>query len=298
MNELRSGSADSARFRARILAAGLMVLLGFGLVAARLVVLQVALHESLTEQAESNRTAVVPIVPNRGLILDRNGIPLAVNYKAYTLEITPGKVGGAGLDATIDELGTLVDIESRDRRRFKRLLEDSKGLESLPIKTRLSDEEVARFIAQRYRFPGVDVKARLFRHYPLPRTREPRDRLHRPREPARKRRDGGVARGRRRTTAAPTSSASSGSSKASRPSCTARPAWKSSKRPPAVTRCACSTAARRHQATAWCCRSTSSCRSWWKTCSATGAARSSHWTREMAKCSRSSACRGSTRTFS
>ncbi len=166
MNELRSGTAELSRFHARIAVAALVVLLGFGLVAARLVVLQVARHEALTEQAESNRTAVVPIVPNRGLILDRNGIPLAVNYKAYTLEITPGKVGSAGLDATIDELGTLVEIEPRDRRRFKRLLEDSKGLESLPIKTRLSDDEVARFIAQRYRFAGVDVKARLFRHYP------------------------------------------------------------------------------------------------------------------------------------
>ena len=95
MNELRSGNAERLRFRARIFVAALVVLLGFGLVAARLVVLQVSRHEALTEQAESNRTAVVPIVPNRGLILDRNGIPLAVNYKAYTLELTPGKLRGA-----------------------------------------------------------------------------------------------------------------------------------------------------------------------------------------------------------
>ena len=166
MSELRSGAMQLSRFHARIAAAALVVLAGFGAVAARLVVLQVARHEELTEQAESNRTAVVPIVPNRGLILDRNGIPLAVNYQANTLEITPGTMSAAEIDRTIDGLATLVEIDPRDRRRFRRLLEDSKGFESLPIKTRLSDDEVARVVAQRYRFPGVDVKARLFRHYP------------------------------------------------------------------------------------------------------------------------------------
>ena len=71
---------------------------------SRLVYLQVARHEDLSEQAESNRTAIVPIVPNRGLILDRNGIVLATNYSAYTLEITPSRVE-ASLDKTIDDAG-------------------------------------------------------------------------------------------------------------------------------------------------------------------------------------------------
>ena len=104
-------------------------------------------------------------MPNRGLILDRNGIVLANNYSAYTLEIAPTKV--RDLDATIDRLAEVVTIEARDRRRFKRQLEESKSLESLPIRTKLSDEEVARFTAQRFRFPGVEIKARLFRSYPL-----------------------------------------------------------------------------------------------------------------------------------
>ncbi len=112
---------------------------------------------------------MVPIVPNRGLILDRNGIVLATNYSAYTLEITPAKLD-ANVDAVIDQLAQVVDIQPRDRRRYKRLLEDSKSFESLPIRTKLSDEEVARFMAQRFRFPGVDVHARLFRHYPLGET--------------------------------------------------------------------------------------------------------------------------------
>ncbi len=165
MTELRDVEADLSRFRARVFVAVLVVLFAFSLLAARLVYLQVYRHSDLDEQAESNRTAVVPIVPNRGLILDRNGIVLATNYSAYTLEITPSKV--ANLDETITALGMVVDIQPRDKRRFKRLREESKNFESLPIRTRLTDEEVARFAAQRFRFPGVDIKARLFRSYPL-----------------------------------------------------------------------------------------------------------------------------------
>ncbi len=165
MTEVRNVEADAWQFRLRVFAMGLLVLLAFGLIAARLYVLQVVRYEGLAHQAESNRTAVVPIVPNRGLILDRNGVVLATNYSAYTLEITPSRV--ADLEATIDELAAIVDIQPRDRRRFKRLQADSRSFDSLPIRTRLSDDEVARFAAQRWRFPGVDIKARLFRTYPL-----------------------------------------------------------------------------------------------------------------------------------
>jgi penicillin-binding protein 2 len=164
MTELRDIEADLSRFRARVLVMGLVILLAFSLVAARLVYLQVLRHDDLNAQAESNRTAVVPIVPNRGLILDRNGVVLATNYSAYTLEITPSKV--SDLDDTIEALGRLVEITPRDKRRFKKLRDEAKNFESLPIRTRLSDEEVARFAAQRFRFPGVDIKARLFRSYP------------------------------------------------------------------------------------------------------------------------------------
>ena len=165
MTELRNSERDAWRFRVRVLAMGLVVFLAFALIVARLLVLQVQRHEDLADQAESNRTAVVPIVPNRGQILDRNGVVLATNYSAYTLEITRSKLGD--LDETIEELSKVVDIQPRDKRRFKRLMEDARSFESLPIRTRLTDEEVARFAAQRYRFPGVDIKARLFRTYPL-----------------------------------------------------------------------------------------------------------------------------------
>ena len=165
MTELKDIERELGSFRMRLFAAAAFVLFCFGLLGARLVWLQVYKHDELSTQAENNRIAVVPIVPNRGLILDRNGVILADNYSAYTLEITPSKV--ADLDATIDELGQVVDVPPRDRKRFKRLMEDGKTFESLPIRSRLTDEEVARFTAQRFRFPGVEIKARLFRNYPL-----------------------------------------------------------------------------------------------------------------------------------
>ena len=164
MTELRNVEMDLARFRTRVFVVSVAVVFCFLMVFARLVYLQVVRHDDLRAQAESNRTAIVPIVPNRGLIQDRNGIVLASNYSAYTLEITPSKT--LNLESTIDELSKILDITTRDRRRFKKLMEETKSFGSLPIRTRLTDAEVARFAAQRFRFPGVEIRARLFRNYP------------------------------------------------------------------------------------------------------------------------------------
>ena len=163
--ELKHPQEELSRFRGRLLFAAGFVLLCFGLLLVRLIWLQVIQHDYYSTRAEDNRISLVPIPPNRGLIVDRNGVVLARNYSAYTLEITPSRV--ADLDQTIEELDEIVPIAPRDRRRFRKLLEESRNFESLPIRTRLTDEEVASFIAQRYRFPGVDIRARLFRQYPL-----------------------------------------------------------------------------------------------------------------------------------
>ena len=157
--------SDIERFRFRVVIAASVVVLGFAILFARFFYLQVIQHDYYATRAEDNRISLVPIAPNRGVIMDRNGIVLARNYTAFTLEITPSKI--ENLDAMIEDLGKLVEIESKDRRRFRKLLDESRSFESLPIRTRLSDEEVARFAANRYRFPGVEVKARLFRQYPL-----------------------------------------------------------------------------------------------------------------------------------
>ncbi len=165
MIELRDIAAELARFRTRVLAVGMLVVACFSLLLGRLVYLQVVRHEDLKEQAESNRTAILPIAPNRGLIVDRNGIVLATNYSAYTLEITPSRTVG-GVEETLNELSKLIEITPKQRKNFRKLLEESKSFDSIPILTRLKDEEVARFAAQSYRFPGVEIRARLFRIYP------------------------------------------------------------------------------------------------------------------------------------
>ncbi len=162
--EIRDSERELQRFRGRLAMLGIFVLSLFGLLFLRFFYLQVIQHGHYSTLAEANRISVQPIAPHRGIIVDRNGIQLAHNYSAYTLEITPSKV--PDLDTTIEELASIVEISPRDRRRFRKLLEESKRFESLPIRTRLSDEEISRFAAHRYRFPGVEAKARLFRQYP------------------------------------------------------------------------------------------------------------------------------------
>lgn len=166
MTEIRNVELEIGRFRIRVAAAALFTVICFGLLFTRFLWLQWYKHDQYSAKAEDNRISVAPIEPNRGIIMDRNGVVLARNYSAYTLEVTPSKLTDT-LDNTIEELSKLVDIQPRDRRRFKRLLEESRSFESLPIRSQLTDEEVAKFSAQRFRFPGVDVRARLFRQYPL-----------------------------------------------------------------------------------------------------------------------------------
>lgn len=162
--EFKNPEQELTRFRRRLLVALGFVLVCFSLLLARLIWLQVIQHDYFQTRAENNRISLVPVVPNRGLIIDRNGVVLARNYSAYTLEITPSRI--KDLDEVISQLAQIIDIQPKDRKRFHKLLEESKNFESLPIRTRLSDAEVARFVAQRYRFPGVDIRARLFRQYP------------------------------------------------------------------------------------------------------------------------------------
>ncbi len=161
---LRDQQRELIVFRNRLMLAGLAIIVAFAVLLGRFTWLQVVQRTYYHTLAEANRISVVPVVPNRGLILDRNGEVLAANYSAYTLEITPAKV--PNVEGAIDELATIIDVSARDRRRFRKLQEESKNFESLPIRTRLTEEEVARFAVNRFRFPGFEIKARLFRSYP------------------------------------------------------------------------------------------------------------------------------------
>lgn len=162
--EFRDAQREDHQFKVRLAVMSAFVLVMFGLLLARFAWLQVVQHGHYHTMAEANRISVVPATPGRGVIFDRNGVQLAFNYSAHTLEITPGK--SVDVNGTIDRLAEIVEITPRDRRRFRQLMEESKSFESLPLRTRLSDEEIARFAANRYRFPGVDIKARLYRQYP------------------------------------------------------------------------------------------------------------------------------------
>ena len=162
--EFRDSQRELQQYKVRLVVLTFFVLLMFALLFTRFVYLQVMQYSHYHTLAEANRISVVPATPGRGVISDRNGVQLAYNYTAHTLEITPGKTGD--VDVTINSLSEIVEITPRDRRRFRQLLDESKSFESLPIRSRLSDEEIARFAAHRYRFPGVEIKARLFRHYP------------------------------------------------------------------------------------------------------------------------------------
>ena len=166
--QLKDHERELRAFQLRVGIAAIAVLAAFAVLFARFFYLQVTQHELYAARAEDNRISIVPLTPNRGLILDRNGVVLAQNYSAYTLEIAPARV--QDLERTIGELAEIVDIQPRDRARLRKLLAETRNTDSLPIRTRLSDEEVARFAANRYRFPGVEIKARLFRKYPFGET--------------------------------------------------------------------------------------------------------------------------------
>ena len=157
---------DRARtyFQQRIHLATGFILLAFVLLLARLVDIQIVHHASYLKQAENNRTSSIPIPPNRGIITDDHGVVLANNYSAYTVELAPARIHD--LNATINDVAQLISITPADKRRFFKILSESHHFDTLPLRTHLTDTEAARIAANRYRLPGVEVKARLFRHYP------------------------------------------------------------------------------------------------------------------------------------
>ncbi|PPD17384.1 MAG: penicillin-binding protein 2 [Methylotenera sp.] len=163
-NELKNHQNELHHFRLRLTVLGFLVLIAFSVLVSRFYFLQINRYDYYQTLAENNRISIVPIAPNRGLITDRNGVVLAHNFFVYTLEITPSKI--ADLESTIDELAQLVEINSVDLKRFKKLKAQSHSFESVPIRTHLNEVEAAKFAVNRYRFPGVEIKSRLFRHYP------------------------------------------------------------------------------------------------------------------------------------
>ncbi|MGD8587842.1 MAG: penicillin-binding protein 2 [Chromatiales bacterium] len=155
---------ESQLFISRCIVAGTIVVLLLLAVMGRLVYLQIMLHDHYKTLSQDNRVKIEPLPPTRGLVFDRNGEILAQNLPAYSLEIVPEKVDD--LTSTIQALGKIMPITEEDVKRFQQLRKQSRRFDSIPLRVRLSMDEVARFAVSRHQFPGVDVKAKLLRAYP------------------------------------------------------------------------------------------------------------------------------------
>ena len=153
----------------RLLIAGIGVLFAFLILTMRLAWLQVINTDAYQEKAERNRTVQVTTQGPRGLIFDRNGTLVAGNVRNYTLEITPDKVT-LPISKLIDDLSNVIEISAADRRRFLRLKDNFNRYDSIPIRTHLTDSEIATFISQKWRFEGVEVQQAESRVYPLGQT--------------------------------------------------------------------------------------------------------------------------------
>ncbi len=157
-------SSDSRRFKHRANVAGLIcVLMVLGLF-LRLAKLQIVDYAHFSDLSENNRVRLMALPPNRGLIFDRNGLILAENRPTFHLELIPEQIDD--LDATLKGLSEIVSLSERDVSEFRKALRTHRSFESISLRTRLDDVEVARLAVNRHRFPGMDISARLTRHYP------------------------------------------------------------------------------------------------------------------------------------
>lgn len=152
----------------RAVVASLFVVLLTGVLVARLVNLQLLEHDTYATRSDDNRMRVRLIAPARGLIYDRNGVVLAENLPTYQLEVVPEQV--ASVEDTVTRLARIVDISDRERERFYNRVDQLPAFRSIPLRTRLTDREVAAFEVNRQEFRGVEIHAALTRRYPLGRN--------------------------------------------------------------------------------------------------------------------------------
>ncbi len=162
---IKDHHAEQRLFEGRAIAAAVIMLVALGSVIVRLVWLQVVQYDYFADLSQGNRIKIEPVPPNRGLILDRNGLPLATNAPSYQLELTREQV--IDIDATLVGLAELGLLDNADFPSLKKDIRSRRIFEAVPVKLQLTDEELARFAARRYQFPGVEIRPRLTRYYPL-----------------------------------------------------------------------------------------------------------------------------------
>lgn len=162
---IKDQSAERRLLFRRGAIAGLFMLALFGVLAGRLAHLQVNSYQHYMTLSQENRIKLVALPPPRGLIYDRNGVVLAENRPSFRLALTPEEV--KDIDATLAQLAEIIDLSEADISRFRELLSRTRRFEEIPLKLRLTEEDVAQLAVNRHRFPGVEVQAQATRYYPL-----------------------------------------------------------------------------------------------------------------------------------
>jgi len=162
---LKDHQQEIALYQRRTIVATLLILLMAAGLMARLYYLQVIEHTLYTTLSEKNQVTLLPIPPNRGIIYDRNGIVIAENTPVFSLEMIPDKV--ANIPQTVAELGQIISLSPEDLQAFNKQLRQHRRFDSVPLKVKLDEQELAKFYVNQFRFPGVMVKVQLIRYYPL-----------------------------------------------------------------------------------------------------------------------------------
>ena len=162
---LKDANREQKIFNNRVIIAMIIMLLSFGIIVVHLFNLQLVDQQRYVTLSEKNRIKILPLPPTRGLIYDRNGVLLADNRVSYSLELIPEEV--KNLDLMLHELGKIIRIEATDLARFKKKLKQVRRFKSIPLRFRLTEDEVARFSVQRHRFKGIYINSNLSRYYPL-----------------------------------------------------------------------------------------------------------------------------------
>ncbi len=162
--QLKNYSAEAQLFTRRVFFAIFLVVALLCALIGRLVYLQINQHELYTTLSNENQMNLIPVDPNRGLIYDRNGVLLAENVPVYSLDVIPAQV--PHFEAALKEVEKIINITPEDLLQFRRALKQRRSSEGVSLKLNLTEDEVARFYLDQYRFPGFGITGRLMRYYP------------------------------------------------------------------------------------------------------------------------------------
>lgn len=161
---MKDNSAEQRVFHRRLLVAFAVISLLTSALVIRLVYLQIFGHERYASMAKENSVKIVPLVPTRGIIYDRNGKILADNTPSYSLELTPEQI--SNMPDTLHRLQKLLSISDDKIDSFQKQYKRQKRFTSTALLLNMNDEELARFAVVRPYFPGVDIRTHMVRHYP------------------------------------------------------------------------------------------------------------------------------------